>query len=166
MMRPCGLESKNTTPAVLKMLIEANYQDHNCYLSRPQIEQLKPELESTIYLMTHAVIEFVKSSFEIEYTPSGMRDLPHRLGYGLTKPKLMPSSPDREAQEAFAKYYEDSIDTKLTDVEVIFIDAVHPEHNTMAAYVRSKKDRNGIYPPIVDYNASIFMPLSISKPWK
>ena len=123
----------------INKLIETNYQGRNCHLNESQIEQLKAELESKIYLTTNAVIEFVKSAFDIEYTPSGMRDLLHRLGYEFKKPKLVPGNPNREKQEDFAKYYEDFMDAKPADVEVLFIDAVHPEHNTMAAYGWIKK---------------------------
>lgn len=123
----------------IKKLIETNYQGRNCHLNESQIEQLKVELDSKIYLTTNAVIEFVQSSFDIKYTPSGMRDLLHRLGYEFKKPKLVPGNPDQHAQEEFAKYYEDFMEAKPANVEVLFIDAVHPEHNTMAAYGWIKK---------------------------
>ena len=63
-----------------------------------------------------------------------MRDLLHRLGYEYKKPKLVPGNPDVDAQEEFIKHYEKLMDNKASDVEVLFMDAVHPEHNTMAAY--------------------------------
>ncbi len=63
-----------------------------------------------------------------------MRDFLHRIGYEYKKPKLVPGNPDIDAQEAFAKYYEDFMLNKSPDSEVLFMDAVHPEHNTMAAY--------------------------------
>lgn len=118
----------------IRQLIETNYQGRNSHLNGSQIEQLKVELESKIYLTTNAIIEFVKTTFEIEYTPSGMRDLLHRLGYEFKKPKLLPGQPDREAQELFVEYYERFMEYKPADEEVLFLDAVHPEHNAMAAY--------------------------------
>lgn len=123
----------------VKELIATNYQGRNCHLSETQCEQLKDELERQIYLTTNAIIEYVKNAFDIEYTPSGMRDLLHRLGFEFKKPKLVPGNPDLEAQEEFAKYYEDFMASKGSDVEVLFMDAVHPEHNTMAAYGWIKK---------------------------
>jgi len=115
-------------------LTGTNYLGRSCQLNESQIDQLKSELESKIYLTTSAVIEFAKTTFKVEYTPSGMRDLLHRLGYEFKKPKLVPGKPDRAAQEEFARYYEDFMSSKCTDVEVLFVDAVHPEHNAMAAY--------------------------------
>jgi len=68
-----------------------------------------------------------------------MRDLLHREGYIYKKPKLVPGNPDREAQEDFVRYYEELMETKESNVEVLFVDAVHPEHNTMAGYGWIKK---------------------------
>ena len=80
------------------------------------------------------MIEYVKEKFGIKYSMSGIRDLLHRLGYEYKKPKLVPGNPDIDAQEEFIKYYEDFMLNKPVDAEIVFLDAVHPEHNTMAAY--------------------------------
>ena len=115
-------------------LIQTHYLGRHCRLIEEQQVQLCEELESKIYLTTDAVIEYVKEHFSVSYTLSGMRDLLHRLGYEFKKPKLVPSNPDREFQEEFVEYYERYMEEKPDNVEVFFIDAVHPEHNTMAAY--------------------------------
>jgi len=95
---------------------------------------LREELEKSIYLTTHSVIEYVENTFHTLYSPSGMRDLLHRIGYEYKKPKLVPGNPDIDAQEIFVAQYNDFILKKPADTEVLFIDAVHPEHNAMAAY--------------------------------
>jgi len=96
-------------------------------------------LDNKIYLTTHAIIEFVFDNFGVKYSPSSMRDLLQREGYTFKKPKLVPGNPDVEAQEEFVRYYDKFMETKETNVEVLFIDAVHPEHNTMAGYSWIKK---------------------------
>ena len=103
-------------------------------LTAKQIEILENELNTNIYLTTSAVIDFVNSKFSIAYSNSGMRDLLHRIGYEHKKPKLVPGKPNIEAQEIFASQYESFMNSKPKDVAVVFIDAVHPEHNTVAAY--------------------------------
>lgn len=123
----------------LQMLIATHYHGRSCLLSEDQLTELKAELETTIYLTTHAVIEFVKRTCNVAYTASGMRDLLHREGYEFKKPKLVPGNPDLNAQQEFAELYEDFMASKPANVEVLFIDAVHPEHNTMAAYGWIKK---------------------------
>lgn len=118
----------------INQLISTNYISKKSYLSDQDIAKLRDELEKSIYLTTASVIEFVKKHFGIKYSISGMRDLLHRLGYEYKKPKLVPGNPDIDEQEIFAEQYESFMANKPGDEEVIFIDAVHPEHNTMCAY--------------------------------
>jgi len=115
-------------------LIKTNHTGKTCYLSDEELKMLCEELDTQIYLTTDAIIDFVKKAFEKTYTVSGMRDLLHRLTYEYKKPKLVPGNPDIDAQEEFAQYYEEFMLNKPKNTEVLFIDAVHPEHNTMASY--------------------------------
>lgn len=115
-------------------LLKDNYKGSACRLAQSEIELLETELETRMYLTTQSVINYVEKKFGIQYTQSGIRDLLHRIGYEYKKPKLVPGNPDLEAQEIFAQQYEEFMQSKEDDVEVLFADAVHPEHNTMAAY--------------------------------
>jgi len=118
----------------IQELVSTNYHGSKCSLDDTQLKALKEELETSIYLTTAAIIEFVEREFEVRYTNSGMRDLLHREGYEFKKPKLVPGNPNLAAQEEFVDLYEEFMATKSDTTEVIFVDAVHPEHNTMAAY--------------------------------
>jgi transposase len=115
-------------------LIKTNYAGRASQLDESQQKQLQSELDEKIYLTTSAVSEYVRESFDVEYSVSGMRDLLHRLGYEFKKPKLVPGEGDQEAQDIFVEQYEKFMEKKGPDVEVLFMDAVHPQHNTMAAY--------------------------------
>lgn len=115
-------------------LVKTEYPGKPSQLDDSQTRQLCDELDQKIYMTTKAVIEYVKESFGVQYSLSGMRDLLHRVGYEFKKPKLVPGNPDREAQEIFVEQYEKFMETKDPEVEVLFMDAVHPQHNTMAAY--------------------------------
>lgn len=115
-------------------LLETHHKGRDSLLSEAQQMQLCKELDKHIYLTTQSVIEFIKIRYGISYSMSGMRDLLHRLGYEYKKPKLVPGEPDDELQEAFANQYQEFMLNKASDVEVLFMDAVHPEHNAMAAY--------------------------------
>ena len=115
-------------------LIKTNYTGRICNLSDDELKILIHELDSNIHLNTQSVIKFVSSRFNKKYTMSGMRDLLHRIGYEYKKPKLVPGNPDIDAQEEFIEYYNKFMENKPQNSEVLFVDAVHPEHNTMAAY--------------------------------
>ena len=120
--------------AGLTELLKDGRGGSDCQLSSVQTSKLEAELDRAIYMTTQSVIEYVKKTFKVIYTQSGMRDLLHRMGYEHKKPKLVPGNPDKEAQEEFAQQYYKFLENKPEDVELLFGDAVHPEHNTMAAY--------------------------------
>lgn len=118
----------------IKGLIETYYQGRTSLLTQEQKKILCQALEDKIYLTVQEVIDYVHENFAIQYSLSGMRDLLHRLGYVYKKPKLIPGNPNREAQEEFVEFYERFMEEKPAEEEVLFVDAVHPEHNAMAAY--------------------------------
>lgn len=115
-------------------LLSDNRGGKACILTKPQIKLLCDELDNKIHLDTGSIIQFVKDQFGVCYSSTGMRDLLHRLDYVYKKPKLVPGKPDTEAQQLFAEQYEDFMLSKPSDVEVVFVDAVHPEHNAQPAY--------------------------------
>jgi len=115
-------------------VLSTNHKGSQSSLKDADIDILKNELESNIHLTTSSVIEYVSRNFKASYSVSGMRDLLHRIGYEYKKPKLVPGNPDIEAQEIFAEQYDAFMRDKADDVAVLFVDAVHPEHNAMAAY--------------------------------
>ena len=115
-------------------LLSDNRSGKACKLSEQQVDTLNLELDTSLHLGTASIINFVKNQFGVCYSSSGMRDLLHRMGYVYKKPKLVPGNPDTEAQEIFAAQYEDFMFSKNPDDEVVFIDAVHPEHNALAGY--------------------------------
>ena len=120
-------------------LVKDNRTGRVCMLSDSQKDALCCELEQNIHLTTASVISFVKEKFGIKYSNTGMRDLLHRLNYVYKKPKLIPGQPDLDEQEIFANQYEEFMRNKPDDIEVLFMDAVHPEHNSIAAYGWIKK---------------------------
>ncbi len=123
----------------IPQLIETHYLGRTTGLDADQLKQFHVELDTHIYLTTSAISQYVINTFDVNYSVSGMRDLLHREGYTFKKPKLVPGNPDTQAQEDFVHYYDKFMETKANNVEVVFVDAVHPEHNTMAAYGWIKK---------------------------
>ena len=123
----------------IQELLTTNYSGRQSSLSSDQESLLCSELETTIHLTTASVIEFVKKTYGITYSSSGMTKLLHRLGYTYKKPKLIPGNPNREQQEEFVQFYESFLENKRENEEILFVDAVHPEHNTLAAYGWIKK---------------------------
>jgi len=120
-------------------LLETNYKGGVCRLTESELDLLVEELDTNVHLTSASVCNFIEKEFDEKYTESGVRDLLNRLGYTYKKPKLVPGNPDTEVQEIFIEQYEDFMLKKDSDTEVLFLDAVHPEHNPMPAYGWIKK---------------------------
>ncbi len=115
-------------------LCQTNYSGRQPELNETQLLQLSEELDSKIYLTTKEVQEYIESTFHVVYSISGINKLLRRLGFVYKKPKLVPANPDVEEQELFLKLYEDFMCNKKGEEKVFFVDAVHPQHNSMATY--------------------------------
>jgi transposase len=117
-----------------KGLIETFHLGGFTKLSTEQLSQLCVELDKNIYTSTKDICFYVQAQFDCTYTISGMNDLLHRLEYVYKKPKLVPAQPDVEAQELFLKQFNDFMENKRENEAVVFVDALHPVHNTLASY--------------------------------
>lgn len=127
----------------VKKLLAAEYKGSDSKLTKHQRMMLCEELDSNIYLTTNQIIGFVKKEFNVFYSVSGMNNLLHQLGYTYKKPKLVPGKGDPEKQEEFVEFYEEFMKNKPGNEAVYFMDGVHPEHNTLAAYgwIRKGEER-------------------------
>ena len=123
----------------ISKLIDTNYKGSKSFLTQEQVTELQTELDTNIHLTTQSVVDFVKNKFDIDYSISGVTALLHKLDYIYKKPKLIPKGPSEEIQEAFIECYKKFMQTKSPKEAVFFVDAVHPEYNTMAAYGWLKK---------------------------
>lgn len=130
----------------IKALIQTLHQGRQAHLTREQSKALCDALESKIFLTAAEVVQWIDDTFSISYSVSGVRDLLHRLEYEYKKPKLVPGNPNREDQDIFVEYYEDFMEKKSENEEVLFVDAVHPEHNTLAAYGWIKRGQKRTLP--------------------
>jgi len=130
---------KNYLFGGISELIKNNHKGSKPKLSEDEIQKLCAELDENIYPTTHAIANYIKINFGIEYTISGLTDLLKRLNYVYKKPKLIPGNADPEMQEFFINEFTKFMENKKETDAVFFIDAVHPTHNTMATYGWMKK---------------------------
>jgi transposase len=121
------------------LLLERHYLGGFQKISTEQSDVLRQELDRNIYLTTKSICVYVTNKFNVDYTISGMTALLRRLGYVYKKPKVVPGKADMDAQEIFIQQYENFMATKPEHDPVLFVDGVHPTHNTMAAYGWIKK---------------------------
>jgi transposase len=82
--------------------------------------------------------EYIEHEFGIIYSLSGVNKLLHILGYSFKQLSLFPSKLNVAEQEAFVAQYRE-LEANIDDNQVIlFMDGVHPQHNTSTCRSWSK----------------------------
>ena len=118
----------------IERLCSDNYLGRQCALSEKDQKLLKAELRSKIYLTTNEILIYVKTTFNVEYSISGMTYLLHRLGFSYKKPNLVPGKANEEEQIAFLKLYRNLKAKKSPEDKLYYTDGVHPQHNSLPSY--------------------------------
>ena len=124
-------------------LLTLNYKDYVGKLSSPQIDELKQYLREHLIGSAKEIVAYIRERFSVEYTPEGMVDLLHRIGFSYKKTKQIPSKADISKQEEFIQRYKEIKEELKNGDRIYFIDAVHPQHNSMPAYawIETGKDK-------------------------
>ncbi|AGA90273.1 transposase [Thioflavicoccus mobilis 8321] len=117
----------------VKALGDVAFRGSACALDEGQLAELDAHLQTHLYQTAKAIAAWVKTTFGVSYTGSGMTALLHRLGYVYKKPRLVPGKADPKAQRAFLEQYEKLKQYKGQDDPIYFMDAAHPQHNPVIA---------------------------------
>ncbi len=110
------------------------FQGSQCHLAPNRISQLDEHLQKNLYTHVRDIQQYVQNTFGVTYSISGITQLLKRIGFVYKKPKHVPGKADRRAQEAFVTRYEHLKEHKQPDDPIYFMDAVHPQHNSVPAY--------------------------------
>lgn len=58
----------------------------------------------------------------------------HRIGFSYKKPNLVPGKADETAQRTFLESLNSLKKTKKPEDKILFVDGVHPQHNSLPSY--------------------------------
>ena len=114
-------------------LLASHCRGSVCRVDPKQLAQLDEHLQHTLYVDTRDIQKYIKHTFGVTYSVSGVTHLLKRLDYVYKKPKHIPGKADRQAQEAFLAEYEKLKKRKNTEEPIYFMDAAHPQHNSVPA---------------------------------
>lgn len=110
-----------------------NYKNYSGKLNDEQIATVEKYVSENIISDSKQLIVFIEKEMSIKYSESGIIALLHRLGYKYKHTTLVPSGIDPGKQKEFKEKYED-LEKKLeTEEVVLFVDGVHPQHNTICS---------------------------------
>jgi transposase len=102
-------------------------------LTKEQEEIIRIFVRNTIIMDSSMVVDHIKTLWNIEYKPSGVVSLLHRLNFIYKKTKHMPAKADPVKQQEHIEKYNTLI-KNMKDTEILyFMDGVHPLHNSINA---------------------------------
>jgi len=108
-------------------------------LTLEQTEELITHLEENTYPTTKEIIEYVVSTYAIQYKQPGMYNWLTRHGFSYKHPKGVPLKHNTESQENFKKEYTEIKNNLKKDESILFIDSVHPTEATKITFGWIKK---------------------------
>ena len=113
------------------------------YLNESQTDFLINHLEEKLYHHNFQIVSFIKDTWNIEFTVSGLHKWLHRHGFSYKKPKGRPYKVDPEKQAEFIQEYEALKASSGLDEPILFMDSVHPTQATKISYgwIRKGKEK-------------------------
>jgi len=123
----------------IKGLVSNRYLGGHGKLTSEEEMDLDQHLQDVLYLDAKSVVAYIEKTFSKTYGIRGTTELLKRLGYVYKKPKVIPGKANPEAQRKFLDDYEALKNKLKADDKILFMDGVHPQHNTVAAYGWIKK---------------------------
>jgi hypothetical protein len=75
-------------------------------------------------------VAYIKATFQLEYTVSGLNKRLHQHQFSYKQPKGVPHKFEVDKQTVFIEHYEQLKDTLRDNEPLLFMDAVHPTQAT------------------------------------
>jgi transposase len=97
-------------------------------------KKLKQHLRENIYLNVKTIVVYVRETFGVQYSVSGMMKLLHELNIEYKKPKNCPSKADLEQQRKWVKKHRKLRKNMDKNDIFSFVDGVHPQHKSHPDY--------------------------------
>jgi transposase len=102
-------------------------------LSPLQVDELRAWATEALPTSTTEIGQFVLERFGVDYGRSGLIKLMNRIGFDWKKPESVPGKIDVETQQQFIDAHEHLRNSLGPDEAVVYVDAVHPTHQSKPA---------------------------------
>ena len=119
------------------------YTSYKGRLSKEQIIVIKQYIRENIIFDSKQIIDFIQENFSISYSLSGIRYFLHKQGFSYKQLIKFNSKSSVTAQEDFANKFQDMCKTLEKTDSIVFLDAVHPQHNSnnAKAWIETGKEK-------------------------
>jgi transposase len=104
------------------------------HLNKEQTTQLIEHLSEVTYFHTHQIGSYIKTTFAIDYSVSGLNKWLHHNGFSYKHPKGVPHKFCADKQDDFIDKYASLKAGMKEDDVLLFMDAVHPTQATKVSY--------------------------------
>lgn len=122
--------------------LEDKYVEYSGKLTEEEKSDIEQYVTENMITDCKQVIAYVSKKYGKEFSHDGMVRLLHRLGFEYKQTVIIPGRYDAEEQKEWKKGYE-KIEAGLKEDEgIVFIDGVHPQHNTVSGRAWIKKGEN------------------------
>lgn len=119
----------------LERYLDKHYVPYQGRLTDEQLAQLDTYVEEGIHTTCGCIVSWVEQNFGVSYSESGMRAVLHKLGFVYKKTSVVPGGACPVEQEAFLKELQPFLtEDEVNNDVILFMDAVHPQHNTRSDY--------------------------------
>jgi transposase len=126
-----------------------HYQPKQCYLTDGQTEELAARVKENHPSDTKAVCHYIREQFGAAYSRSAVEKLLKKQGPARLRPRLIPGNPPSEKeQELFSEEYKqlrESAADPDSGTVIIFCDALHFIHQTVAGKYRGDPGRRTVF---------------------
>jgi transposase len=112
-------------------------------LNEKQTEELIAHVENNLYQKVADICVHVNTTYQVNYTVSGMTWWLKQNRFVYKKPKGVPAKADEAKQKEFVEIYEQLKATVPVKEPIVFMDSVHPtmETKTTSGWIRKGQDK-------------------------
>jgi transposase len=113
------------------------------YLNEAQTTAAIAHLSDITYFNMSDIKNYIKESFDVEYSISGLQKWLHKSGFSYKQLKGVPHKYEQEKQDIFVDGYEEMKSTTPSDEPILFMDACHPTQATKVSngWIRTGVDK-------------------------
>lgn len=120
------------------------YKGYLGKLNKKQEQEVERFVEEKVITDCQKVVDYIKETFGMIYTVDGVTKLLHRLKFVYKQTVVVPAKADIKKQEEFLKQYEELKNNLKATEKILFVDGVHPTHNTRSLRCWVKKGEEKI----------------------
>jgi transposase len=125
----------------IKSWLSTNYVSYTGKISTLQMSQVRTYLKTFKVSDKKEIQSYLADSFFTEYSLSGLQKLLKRIGFSHQTIHKLPGKCPIELQEAWVKNFEINLANRTSNEVILFVDSVHPAHNTKYSKIWTEKGK-------------------------